>query len=168
LSGGTLYVTNATHTATLDVRNGTFTLGPGAVLVVDNLILNSSRGHFIKQPGGILITNRAPQLNPNFDADGDGRSNAAEALAGTDPLSPSSTFQIAGLAKTNGNSIRVEWTTVGGHSYVVQTNGNFGSTTFHDLSLPIFVPGTAEGITNYVHTNGATNSATFYRVRLGP
>ena len=71
--------------------------------------------------------------------------------------------------KTNGNSIRLEWTTVGGHSYVVQTNGNFGgSNTFHDLSLPIVVPGTAEGTTNYVDINGATNSATFYRVRLGP
>lgn len=168
LSGGTLYVTNETHTATLDVRNGTFILGAGAMLVVDNLILNSACGHFIKQPGGILITNHAPQLRPDFDADGDGQSNAAEALAGTDPLNPLSTFQTKGVVKTNGNSIRVEWTTVGGHSYVVQTNGNFGSGTFHDLSLPIVVPGTAEGTTNYVHTNGATNSATFYRVRLGP
>ncbi|NOS68605.1 MAG: hypothetical protein HOP33_01565 [Verrucomicrobia bacterium] len=168
LSGGTLYVTNATHTATLDVRNGTFILGAGAMLVVDNLILNSACGHFIKQPGGILITNHAAQLRPDFDADGDGRSNAAEALAGTDPLNPLSTFQTKGVVKTNGNSIRVEWTTVGGHSYVVQTNGNFGSGTFHDLSLPIVVPGSAEGTTNYVHINGATNSATFYRVRLGP
>jgi len=168
LSGGTLYVTNATHTANLDVRNGTFTVGPGATLVVDNLILNSACGHFIKQPGGILITNNAPQLSPNFDADGDGQSNASEALAGTDPLSPSSTFQITSMVKTNGNSMRLDWTTVGGHSYVVQTNGNLGSGTFHDLSLPIVVPGTAEGTTNYVHPNGATGSTKFYRVRLGP
>ena len=112
--------------------------------------------------------NNAPQLNPNFDADGDGQSNAAEALAGTDPLSPSSTFQMTSVVKTNGNSIRVDWTTAGGHSYVVQTNGNLGSGTFHDLSLPIVVPGTAEGTTNYVHTNGATDGTKFYRVRLGP
>jgi len=83
LSAGTLYVTNATHTANLDVRNGMFTLGPGATLVVDNLILNSPCGHFIKQPGSILIMNNPPQLNPNYDADGDGQSNGAEALAGT-------------------------------------------------------------------------------------
>lgn len=169
LSGGTLYVTNATHTANLDVRNGTFTLGPGATLVVDNLILTNACGHFIKQPGGILITNNAPRLSPNLDADGDGQSNAAEALAGTDPLNPSSfAFQITSVVKTNGNSIRVDWTTVGGHSYVVQTNGNLASGTFSDLSLPIAVPGTAEGTTNYVHTDGATNSTRFYRVRLGP
>jgi hypothetical protein len=168
LSGGTLYVTNATHTANLDVRNGTFILGPGATLVVDNLILESPCGHFIKQPGGILITNNAPQLNPNYDADGDGQSNGAEALAGTDPLSPSSMFQITSMVKTNGNSVRVDWTTAGGHSYVVQTNGNLGSGTFHDLSLPIVVPGTAEGTTNYIHPNGATDGTKFYRVRLGP
>jgi hypothetical protein len=72
------------------------------------------------------------------------------------------------MVKTNGNSIRVDWTTAGGHSYVVQTNGNLGSGTFHDLSLPIVVPGTAAGTTNYLHTDGATDSAKFYRVRLGP
>jgi hypothetical protein len=165
---GNVNLSGGTHTATLDVRNGTFILGAGAMLVVDNLILNSACGHFIKQPGGILITNEATQLRSDLDADGDGQSNAAEALAGTDPLNPLSTFQTKGVVKTNGNSIRVEWTTVGGHIYVVQTNGNFGSGTFHDLSLPIVVPGTAEGTTNYVHTNGAKNSATFYRVRLGP
>jgi len=168
LSAGTLYVTNATHTANLDVRNGTFTLGPGAKLVVDNLILNSPCGHFIKQPGGILITNNAPQLNPNYDADGDGQSNGAELLAGTDPLDPSSAFEITSVVQTNGNNLRVDWTTVGGHSYVLQTNGNLGSGTFHDMSLPIVVPGTAVGTTNYVHTAGATDGTQFYRVRLGP
>lgn len=168
LSGGTLYVTNATHTANLDVRNGLFTLGPGAMLVVDNLILTNACGHFLKQPGGILITNHAPQLGPNFDADGDGQSNAAETLAGTDPLSPSSLFQITSVVKTNDNDIRIDWTSVGGHSYVVQTNGNMGSGGFHDLSLPIVVPGTNEGTANYVHTKGAADGTKFYRVRLGP
>ena len=168
LSGGTLYVTNATHSARLDVRNGTFTLGAGAMLVVDNLILNDACGHFKKQPGGILITNQSPQLSPDCDADGDGQSNAAEALAGTDPLNPASVFQMTGVVKTNGNSIRVDWTTVGGHSYVVQTNDNWGTGAFHDMTLPIFVPGTVEGTTNYVDTIGATNGTRFYRVRLGP
>lgn len=168
LSAGTLYVTNAAHTASLVVCNGTFTLGPGAALVVDNLILTNACGHFIRQPGGILITNNAPQLGPALDADGDGQSNASELLAGTDPLGPASRFQITGVAKTNGNSIRVDWTTVGGHSYVVQTNGNMGSGTFRDLSRPIAVSGTNEGTASYVHTNGAADGAKFYRVKLAP
>jgi hypothetical protein len=77
-------------------------------------------------------------------------------------------FEITGVVPTNGNNIRVDWTTVGGHSYVVQTNGNLASGTFHDLSLPIVVPGTAGGTTNYVHTGGATDGTKFYRMRLGP
>jgi hypothetical protein len=168
LSAGTLYVTNATHTANLDVRNGTFTLGPGATLVVDNLILTNACGHFIRQPGGILITNHAPQLGPNLDADGDGQSNAAETLAGTDPLNPWSLFQITSVAITNGNSIRIDWTASGGRSYVVQTNGILDSGSFHDLSRPIIVPGTNDCTTNYVHSHGAADGAKFYRVRLGP
>jgi hypothetical protein len=76
-------------------------------------------------------------------------------------------FEITGVVQTNGNDIRVDWTTVGGHSYVVQTNSNLGSGTFQDLSLPMVVPGTAAGTTNYVNTNGATDGTKFYRVRLG-
>lgn len=168
LSGGTLYVTNAAHTAKLDVRNGTFILGAGAKLVVDHLILTNSYGHFMMSPGSILITNHPPQLSPDLDADGDGQSNVAEVQGGTDPLNPSSNFLITGVVKTNGNSVRVDWTTVGGHSYVVQTNGTAWGGTFHDLSLPIVVPGSAEGTTNYIHPNGAKNGTLFYRVRLGP
>lgn len=168
LSGGTLYVTNAAHTAKLDVRNGTFVLGAGAKLVVDHLILTNSSGRFVMRPGSILITNQPPQLSPVLDADGDGQSNGVETQGGTDPLNPSSNFLITSVVKTNGNSIRVDWTTVGGHSYVVQTNGTAWGGTFHDLSLPIVVPGAAEGTTNYIHLNGAKNGALFYRVRLGP
>jgi hypothetical protein len=62
----------------------------------------------------------------------------------------------------------VDWTTVGGHSYVVQTNGNLKTGAFNDLSPVISAGGTGEGRTNYVHAGAATNRANFYRVRLGP
>jgi hypothetical protein len=54
LSGGWLFVTNSDHTAVLDVRNGSFTLESGAVLVVDNLVLTNDCGHFTNN-GGIII-----------------------------------------------------------------------------------------------------------------
>jgi hypothetical protein len=167
LNGGTMYVTNATHTAVLDVRNGTFTLNAGATLVVDTLILTNSCGRFMNH-GGVLVKNNPPILSAGLDADGDGMSNAAEAAAGTDPLNPASLFQVTGIVTTNGSNLRLDWTTVGGRSYVVQTNGNLGGGTFHDLSPVIPVPGTGESTTNYVHTNGAAAGSRFYRVRLGP
>jgi hypothetical protein len=54
LSGGWLFVTNSDHNAVLDVRNGSFTLQSGGVLVVDNLVVTNDCGHFTNN-GGIII-----------------------------------------------------------------------------------------------------------------
>jgi hypothetical protein len=62
LSGGILFVTNATHTAVLDVRNGTFALNPGSTLVVDNLLLNNSCGNFVNNGGTLLPWSGVPGL----------------------------------------------------------------------------------------------------------
>jgi hypothetical protein len=59
VSGGTLYVTNSTHTAVMEVRNGSVTLGTGGVLVVDNLILTNTCGRFTNSGGGILLPSDA-------------------------------------------------------------------------------------------------------------
>jgi len=169
LSGGVMTVTNATHSAVLDVRNGTFTLSPGATLVVDQLVVTNACGHFINN-GGVLITHAPSILDPNMDADGDGQSNGNELLAGTDPLDPNSFFHLVSVTHTNAHDLRLDWSTVGGHSYVVQraTNGLGGPASFVDLSPVITVPGTSPGTTNYVQPGAATNPPAYYRVRLGP
>jgi len=74
-------------------------------------------------------------------------------------------------ATRNNDDMLLSWSTVGGHSYVVQslTGSNQGlSGSFLDLSPPIAVGGTNEGLTNYQHVGGATNVDAYYRVRLGP
>ena len=169
LTGGALYVTNATHTAVLDIRNGTFVLNPGATLVVDTLVLTNACGHFVNN-GGTLVQNNPPNLAPNLDADGDGQSNAAEALAGTDPLNPASLLRITGAIIVN-DDVQVTWTTVAGHSYVLQvcTNATGSvSSGFVDCSTTNSIGGTGEGTTSYTHTGGAIPAAAYYRVRLGP
>jgi len=192
LSGGTLYVTNAAHNAILDVRNGTFQLNAGATLVADILIVTNSCGHFLNSGG--TLTYGQLLLDPNqsaagdgipnawkqrygfnpfdptvaaADPDHDGQSNLNEYLAGTDPTNAASVFRMIS-ATVNSPDVRVDWSTVGGHSYVVQTNRDLGAGLFGDLSPLITVSGTEEGTTNYVHVGGATNGAGFYRVRLGP
>jgi hypothetical protein len=163
LDGGTLYVTNAAHSAILDVQNGTLVLNPGATLVVDNLLLTHSCGHFINNGGTLVTTNLV--WDPNLDTDGDGQSNDAEARAGTDPFNPSSTFRMLGATILNHRDVRVDWTTAAGHSYVVQTN-RIGQSQLYDLSPVIPANGPGEGTTNYIHIGGATNGTGFYRVRL--
>lgn len=164
LSGGTLYVTNSTHSAILDVRNGTFMLNSGGTLVVDNLIVTNSCGSFIKN-GGTLVVNPANiTLDPNMDATGggmpngwklahgldplsasgnegpngdpdhDGQSNLNEYLAGTDPQNPASNFRVLGVT-LSGPDVLVSWTAVGGHSYMVQaSNSKVANANFADVN----------------------------------
>jgi hypothetical protein len=53
LNGGVLYVTNSTHTAFLDVRDGTLTLNAGGTLIVDILIVTNSCGSFVDNGGTV-------------------------------------------------------------------------------------------------------------------
>jgi T5SS/PEP-CTERM-associated repeat protein len=192
LDSGQIIVTNQTHSAVLEVYDGTFVLN-GGTLRVDTLIVTNDCAQFL-HVGGTLIYGSL-QLNPNesavgdgipnwwklqygfdpldptlagADPDHDGANNLEEYLAGTNPTNAASVFHILSAAKAN-LDMRVTWSTVGGHSYVLQTNGNLGAGTFADFSPVISVGGTNEGTTNYLDSGAATNhSSRFYRVRLGP
>ena len=85
MTGGTLYVTNATHDAVLEVRNGFFLLD-GGTLVVDKLVItNTCYGVFDRSGGSLSIGTLV--IDPNGDADGDGLPNSWEQQHGLDPLS---------------------------------------------------------------------------------
>ena len=106
------------------------------------------------------------------DTDGDGASNLAEFLAGTEPNSSFSAFRIVSFQRET-NNVRITWAAVGGKSYRVQTNspsaGGSMTTNFVDLSPLITLGGTGEATTNFLHTGGFTNvPARYYRIRLGP
>jgi hypothetical protein len=106
-----------------------------------------------------------------LDRDGDGASNRDEFIAGTSPRSAASVFRIVGIQQTNAN-VRVTWTTVGGKSYQMQTNGATASgltNHFVDFGPAITASGTGEATTNFLFNGRTTNSpADYYRVRLGP
>lgn len=101
-----------------------------------------------------------------LDLDGDGSSNLDEFLAGTKPNDAASVFRITALQPAGGD-LRVTWTTVGGKSYVVQTNGD-ASGGFADSSPRISASGAGESVTNVVVPNGTANGRRYYRVRLEP
>ncbi len=168
LSGGALYVTNSTHTAALVVCNGTFVLSNGATLVADNLIITNACARFENNGGTLTVSNM--MLDPNLDSDGDGVSNGAEATAGTDPLNAASYFHMLGVTRS-GNDMKVTWTTVGGHSYYLQSSTNSAALTgagFTNVAQIGPVSGTGDEIYTYTHVNGGTNQTRYYRVKLGP
>ena len=196
ITGGNLFITNAAHNATLDVRSGSFIMTGGTV-VVDRLVMTNACGLFQRNGGTTSIGTLV--LDPNLDADGDGipngweqshgldplnaadagadndgdgLSNLREYQLGTDPSDASSPFRITAIAR-EGNNMRVTWTTVGGTTNVVQVSpgaagGNY-TNNFSDLSAQLSILGSTVTSTNYLDPNGATNvPARYYRVRLVP
>jgi T5SS/PEP-CTERM-associated repeat protein len=80
IGGGTLRVTNASGTATFDVRRGTNVFNSG-LMDVDNLLLTSSEGYF-EFNGGTLITRSTTDSNGRVFTVGNSASAATLRLAG--------------------------------------------------------------------------------------
>ncbi len=64
--------------------------------------------------GGLL------QTPPGTDSDGDGASDAAEFLAGTDPRSASSVLQVSEPRELPNRTVRIEWPTMAGRQYLLE------------------------------------------------
>ncbi|MEI6606898.1 MAG: alpha-amylase family glycosyl hydrolase, partial [Verrucomicrobiota bacterium] len=102
-------------------------------------------------------------LDPAADADGDGQSNAAEEVAGTDPLLSSSTFKTTGITSA-GNDRVISATTVPGKVYQLET-----SLTLQPPWSPVGDPVSATAITtSFTHLGGTAGGRRFYRVRVVP
>ncbi len=198
VAGGALFVTNATHSAVIDVRGGTLRLNSGT-LTVDKLVMTNYCAHFIRTGGTLSIT--ATNLNPAFDADGDGLpndwelqngfdpfdettgvqdadgdglDNYVEYLAGTDPRNPADPFRVTGISRES-NNIRVTWEflTPPGNPYdhCVVEGSKVITGTWNNVSGTMTLPSGFFDIvtTNYLDVGGATNfPSRFYRVRLVP
>jgi titin len=193
---GSLFVTNFTHTAFLDLRNGMLLVDSGAVLQVDKLVMTNSCGLLVRKGGTLMVNNLV--LDPNLsaigdgipngwkqqygfdaldpavadaDSDGDGMSNLQEFQAGTDPTNSASAFRILEVAPADEDML-ITWEAVGGKWYIVQTATNLTgglSNSFYDLNPVILAPGANEYPLSVIHMGAATNApARFYRVRLVP
>jgi hypothetical protein len=171
VKGGDVFVTNATHDAVLDVRDGFFLFTAGQ-LVVDKLVMTNECGMFIHAGGTLSVG--SVLLDPNLDADGDGLpngweqahgldplssmgndgadgdpdgdglSNFEEYQLGTDPLDRSSPYHITAIQR-EGSDVLVTWMTVNGKTNVLQsTRGTANgsySNNFTDFSPQIIAPG---------------------------
>jgi glycosidase len=110
-------------------------------------------GAFSASSPGVIL------LDPNGDYDGDGMSNSAEDLAGTNPLDANSVLRILSLA--NGNLLT--WSSISSKTYCVQATANL-TTNFVPISGVI----TATAPTTTYLDTPATNAQKFYRISIVP
>jgi len=104
-------------------------------------------------------------VSPTGDPDGDGQSNLAEFLAGTDPNNAGSAFRITAIAP-EGDSLRVSWTMGPGKANSLQaTAGNADGSYTNSFTDLFTVTNTVGPATNYLDVGAATNfPSRFYRV----
>jgi hypothetical protein len=73
------------------------------------------------------------EVSPGYtglvDSDGDGVSDYAEFVAGTDPTLPSSRFRISAINRLGDGSVRLTWTSVSGRGYRIYGSSNLISWT---------------------------------------
>jgi T5SS/PEP-CTERM-associated repeat protein len=158
--GGTLTFTGSV------TNNGMMFAKNGSVLEAYGIVVNNGVINFIEGATDFhgTLLNNGLVLDANGDADGDGQSNLAETLAGTDPTNSASFFGVTGVA-TEGVDLRVTWATTTGKTNALERSASVGTNY-----AGIFAVTNATGIvTNYLDLGAATNApAWFYRVRLVP
>jgi hypothetical protein len=97
----------------------------------------------------------------NLDPDGDGASNWQEYVAGTNPMDPTSVLTLTPMAPAPNFS--VQWPSVPGKTYLVQSSTSLFSTNWTTLSSNL--PGTGQ-LMQLSDTNLPGPPARFYRVQV--
>jgi hypothetical protein len=92
------------------------------------------------------------------------------------PISDATYDQLMGLVDPTprvlavaieGNDVRVTWSCLTNHSYILETSASLAAGGFTNCSPVIAVPGGFSGATaNYLHSGGALSTQRYYRVRL--
>jgi len=115
-------------------------------------------GHYSSASAAVIA------LDPVADSDGDGQSNAAEQIAGTNPLSSSSVLKATSTS-VSGNDVNVTVATVSGRTYQFKSSTTLAAQSWSVIGAPVTASGPA---TVFTHANGAGDPKRFYRVRVVP
>ncbi len=105
----------------------------------------------------------------NPDSDGDGRDDGSEVIAGTDPLDQASRFEIASVARNSANGdVTITWTSVPGKNYRLEYNFDLQADHWTPVDGGVLIP-SAGATTSYTYTAPpAAEQRRFYRAIVEP
>jgi len=103
-----------------------------------------------------------PEANDTRDGDGDGMSDVAEEVAGTDPENPSSILKILEMTHSAG-SVSLKWQAVAGRRYLVEESVDLSSWQPVVGVAPVDV--TTAAFREMIFPRGASTKC-FYRIRV--
>jgi hypothetical protein len=148
-----------TTTATLPTGKTTLTYGAPTQGLIDRIDLTLG-GETYEQWSQRVFGSLVSQTD---DADGDGRSNYDEYLAGTDPQSPNSRFAVTNITPVPGGGLTLTWDTVEGKTYSVERTTSLAPDQWNILQSNVQGDGTAKSFTD---TNPGTAPRLFYRIAV--
>ncbi len=149
------------------LNNSGFIAVNGGTLSFMGVVTNSAT---IRANNGSVLNFGATVYNGGVIDALAGRAILGGALFNSGTFVEASSFLTTEIRKV-GNDIRLAWSTMGGHEYVLQagapSSGGGYTNNFSDISPVMAIAGQSLGATNYLHVGGATNlHSRYYRIRL--
>lgn len=171
-SPGTLALTAAdtTYTVTAKVGTATATLPTGKTTLIYGATTQGLIDRIDLTLGGETYAQWSQRIfgslvSQTDDADGDGRSNYDEYLAGTDPQNPASRLSVTSFAPTSGGGFTLTWDTVSGKTYRVERSDSLTPNQWTVLQSGIAGDG---NVKTFIDTNSGSAPRLFYRVSVSP
>lgn len=169
---GTLALTAANTTYTVSAKVGTTnaTLPTGKTTLIYGVPTQGLIERIDLSLGGETFAQWSQRLfgslvSQTDDADGDGRTNYEEYLAGTDPKNANSRLTVKTFAPLPGGGLTLTWDTVTGKTYSVERSTSLSPNQWTVLQPNVQGDGT---IKSYSDTNPGTATRLFYRIAVSP